>query len=176
MYKRQDRQQGILLRLVEAMDLIDEKHRRSTMVVQFGLGLVDGLPDVLHPGKHGRDGDESAVGRACRQAPQSGLAHTWRSPEDERVQPAGLEGEAQWFSRTQQMPLPHEFIERSGAQEFCQRRSGLCREQISQDRLMGSLHRMAQRSHAKPNPPANNDYTRSYYTVYALQGLSLIHI
>lgn len=62
-------QQGILLRLVEAMDLIDEKHRRSTMVVQFGLGLVDGLPDVLHPGQHGRDGDESAVGRTGGQAP-----------------------------------------------------------------------------------------------------------
>ena len=62
-------QQGILLRLVEAMDLIDEKHRRSTMVVQFSLGLVNGLPDILHPGQHGRDGDESAVGRTGGQAP-----------------------------------------------------------------------------------------------------------
>lgn len=76
-------QQGILLRLVEAMDLIDKKHRRSTMVVQFCLCLVDGLPDVLHPGKHGRDGDEPAVGRTGGQAPQGGLAHTRRPPEDE---------------------------------------------------------------------------------------------
>lgn len=121
-------QQGILLRLVEAMDLIDEKHRQSTMVVQFSLGLVDGLPDVLHPGQHGRDGDESAVGRTGGQAPQGGLAHAWRPPEDERVQLARLERETQRLAGAEQVPLPDEFIQRLGPQEFGQGRLGLCRE------------------------------------------------
>lgn len=111
-------QQGILLRLVEAMDLIDEKHRRSTMVVQFSLGLVDGLPDVLHPGKHGRDGNEPAVGCTGGQTPQGGLAHAWWSPKDERMQLARLECEAQRLAGAQQVPLPDEFVQRPGTQEF----------------------------------------------------------
>ena len=53
------RQEGVLLRLVEAVHLVDEDDRRPPAARQ--LGALDRLADVLDAAEHRRDGEELGV-------------------------------------------------------------------------------------------------------------------
>jgi hypothetical protein len=114
------RQEGILLRLVEAVHLVDEEHRAAARTAQC-LRLLDGFADVLHARQHGRQHDEVGPRGTGQQPRQRGLAHARRAPQDDRRQPAGLEGHAQRPPGRQQVALAHHLVQRARAQAFGQR-------------------------------------------------------
>ena len=62
-------EQGVLLRLVEAMDLVDEEDRPSVAALAFP-GLVDGRPNLAHAGEDRGERDElrSMLRSAIRRA------------------------------------------------------------------------------------------------------------
>jgi hypothetical protein len=55
-------QQGVLMGLVEAVDLVDEEDRAASPAADYGR-LVDRRPHVLNPGEDGRERKESRPGR-----------------------------------------------------------------------------------------------------------------
>ena len=99
-----ERQQRVLLRLVEAVDLVDEQDGVFA-ARQVVLGLLDRGADILHPRQHGRQGDEFAAKGVGRQARERGLAHAGRAPQDHRVRLAGLEHQLQGLAFAQQVAL-----------------------------------------------------------------------
>ncbi len=75
------RQEGVLLRLVEAVHLVDENERRLGMQpVARGLGALHRVADILDAAQHRADGDELGVERLRHQARQRRLAHARRAP------------------------------------------------------------------------------------------------
>jgi hypothetical protein len=117
------RQEGVLLRLVEAVDLIDEEHRGAPGAAQR-LRLLDRLADLLDPRQHCRQHDEVRAGGAGQQPRQRGLAHAGRAPQDHRRQPAGVEGHAQGPARRQQVALADDFVDVLRTQPLGQRHGG----------------------------------------------------
>jgi hypothetical protein len=61
-----DGQQRVLLGLGEAVHLVDEQHGLRAGLAQRPLGLLDDLPDVLHPGGDGGELAEAAAGWSGR--------------------------------------------------------------------------------------------------------------
>ena len=59
-------QEGVLLALVEAVDLVHEEDGALAAARAVGLGLGHDLADLLDAGQHGREGHEA---RARRPAP-----------------------------------------------------------------------------------------------------------
>ena len=133
-------QQSILLRLVEAVDLVDEQDR-VLAARQVLLGLFDRGADVLHARQHGGQGDEFAAEGIGRQARQRGLAHARRAPQDHRMGLAGLEHQVQRLAGAQQMALADDFVDGARAQGFGQWRGRLVFEQV----IHGSLRRRVDR-------------------------------
>ena len=78
------RQKRVLLRLVEAVDFIDEQNRRASLL-QSDFGFVDCLAYVLHAGEH--SGNRQKLGiETLRQNPRQGrLAHARRPPQQHRM-------------------------------------------------------------------------------------------
>ena len=79
------RQKGILLRLVEAMDFVDEENRLPAVLRTRHLGARDCLADVFDAGENGREGHEFGVESVGHQARQGRLADAGRPPEDQRM-------------------------------------------------------------------------------------------
>ena len=71
-------QQGILLRLGEAVNLIDKKNGTAVVRIQARLGLVDHAAQVLHGACHGADLDKLALGMVGDNVGQRRLARTGR--------------------------------------------------------------------------------------------------
>ena len=115
------RQQGILLGLVEAMDLIDEEDAgRAT--------AVDPLPRPCHGGAHlldaARRGREDVEGRVhgLRQQPcQRRLARSRRTPEHHRDEAPALDHAAQGAALADERLLAHELGQAGGAHPGRQR-------------------------------------------------------
>jgi hypothetical protein len=84
------REQCVLLRLGEPVDLVEEQDRSLTPLAQTLAGPLDGLADVLDPGVDGRQLLEGAVGAARNGECQRGLAGAGRTPQQRRGQPVGL--------------------------------------------------------------------------------------
>jgi len=90
------RQKRVLLRLVEAVHLIDENDgalRREA--VPRLLGQLDRLANVLHAAQHRADGDELRVERLRHEPRDRRLARARRPPEDARMRLPGFERQAQ---------------------------------------------------------------------------------
>ncbi len=115
------RQEGILLRLVETVHLIDEEHRRTAIVLSYLAGAVYGCPDILDAGQDGRHGDELGAAARGDHAGQGGLAGAGRAPEDHRVQTVMLDRLAQRAAGTEDVLLTGEFIEIARAHAIGQR-------------------------------------------------------
>ncbi len=82
-------EEGVLLRLVEAVDLVDEEDGARAVQAQPLIGFPDDRADLLHPGEDGGEAHEvgaGALGRSARRAWSSrcpGGPHRiieWRSP------------------------------------------------------------------------------------------------
>ena len=116
------RQESILLALVEAMNLVDEKHGTAPALRACVARLVDRSTDVLDAAKHRRHRFEGITRTAGQQTRQRRLAGTGRSPEDHRMQATALDRPAQRLALTQQVLLaditvepgrPHTISQRS---------------------------------------------------------------
>ncbi len=80
------RQERVLLRLVEAMDLVDEEHRAAAGRAAPRTGRRDDVLDLADAGGHRAERDELGVGR-CRQEPRERrLACARRAPENQRME------------------------------------------------------------------------------------------
>ena len=122
-------QKGILLRFVEAVNLVDEDDgARAVLAGAFGVG--HDLLDFLDPGEHGGELDELRLGHAGDDLRQRGLAGARRSPEDERTGVVALDLRAQGLAGTDQLFLPGKFFERARTHAVRQRPravGGACR-------------------------------------------------
>ena len=80
-------EEAVLLRAVEAVDLVDEQQRALAGLAP-ALGAVEGLAQVLHAREDGRELLEGEVGLVRQQARHRGLAGARRPPQDHALQPA----------------------------------------------------------------------------------------
>ena len=78
------RQQRVLLRLREAVDLVEEEDRRLAVEVALGQRLLHDLAHVAHAGGDRRELDEPPARRAGDRLRERRLARAGRSPQDDR--------------------------------------------------------------------------------------------
>ena len=102
------RQEGVLLRLVEAMHFVDEQHGGA-----FGkrLGFGNRFAHVAHAGEHGGKAAQVRSGGVRQQARQGRLAGARRPPEDHRMDLAERGQLAQRAIRAEQVFLADVFRE-----------------------------------------------------------------
>ena len=112
------RQESVLLRLVEPMNLVDEQHGSA---VGKRLGLGDRLPDLAYAGQHGGKASPLGTGGVREQPRQRGLAGARRTPQDHRVDNPVLGKLAQGPSLVEQMILPDEVAQRTRTHTIRQR-------------------------------------------------------
>ena len=89
------------------------------------LGIGGDLPDVLHPGKHGREGDEVRAGHPRHQRGERGLAGAGRPPEDHRVKRPVLERPAEDLAGADQVRLADDLVERGRPHPVGERRGAV---------------------------------------------------
>ena len=107
-------QEGVLLGLVEAVDLVEEQDRAGALLAQAGPGPGHDLTDVLHPGRHRRQGLERLGRHPGDEAGKGGLARPRRAPEDHRRQPVGLDQLAQRAVGAEEVLLADHVVEGAG--------------------------------------------------------------
>ena len=113
-----------MLRLVEAMDLVDEQDGRARAALAFA-GFFDGGPDIFHAGEDGGDRDEFGVLMCGDQAREGGLAGAGRTPEDERRELAlAANGRSQQRFLADHCRLADEFVEAAGRMRSARGASG----------------------------------------------------
>ncbi len=122
-----ERQERILLRLVEAVHFVDEQDGMAAMLLQHQLRLRNRLADVLDAGQHRGQRHELGIERRGHQPRQCGLAHPRRPPQDHRMQLARFECQPQRPAWSQQVGLADHFVDVPGAQALSQRRGWLGR-------------------------------------------------
>src|SRR5579859_7226451 len=106
------RQKRILLRAVEAVDLVDKQDRARA--VSAGLLRVrHHLLDFLDPGKHGGELDELSLGDMGDDLRQRGLARSRRPPEDDGAGVVALYLQPQRLARADDMLLPDKLVQRA---------------------------------------------------------------
>ncbi len=133
----QVRQKGVLLRLVESVNLVEEEQRRlRARGTRRARGLHRGT-DILDPGHHGRELDELRVGAPGDEPRQRRLAGAGRSPEDQGVQLPGLDGAAQRLARTEHVLLADDFLQRSRPHPIGERPRRIGRARIGRAHLAG---------------------------------------
>ena len=115
------RQEGVLLRLVEAVRLVDEEHRRASPGRAHPAGALDGGADVLHAREHRRKAQELRVAVARHDARERGLAGAGRAPQHHGVQVAGLQRAPQRRPRPEQVLLAHHLVQAARAHAVGQR-------------------------------------------------------
>src|SRR3546814_14884967 len=109
--------ESILLRLVETVNLIDEKYGAPALPLCDLCGH-DGFAYVFDAAQHSRHGQELCIEAIGRQARQGRLAHARRPPADHEMRPSELKGNPQRLARAQPMGLPDHLAQRSCAHTF----------------------------------------------------------
>ena len=104
-------QEGVLLRLVEAVNLVDEQDRPPPELSPRLLGLGHHRLDLLDARQHGAEGDEVRAGDLRDEAGERRLAGARGAPEDDRLQQVALDRHAQRPARREQVLLPDQFVE-----------------------------------------------------------------
>ncbi len=105
-------QEGVLLGLVEAVDLVDEKNRAPAVVLGPILGLGHRFADVFDAGKDGVQRGKVGAGCVGNDPGQGRLAGSRRSVEDEAAQLVGLNRPAQEAARPDDVVLADILIQR----------------------------------------------------------------
>ena len=82
-------EQGVLLVLVEPVDLVHKYERPASLVLETPTGTVQRGPEILYA-RHGAQRHELFFDRVRQHAGQSRLPCAGRSPEDDRADPAPL--------------------------------------------------------------------------------------
>jgi hypothetical protein len=114
------RQEGVLLRLVETVDLVDEQQR--PLPVPFAdLRRFEHLAQILHARKNRRQLLEMQLRVRRQNARQRGLTATRRTPEDHRGQAPAVGHLADRRPGSDQVVLADDLVERLRAQTVRQR-------------------------------------------------------
>src|SRR5262249_40910486 len=85
-----DRQERVLLRAVEAMDLIDEK-KRALPGFATRAGGIEHLLEIADAGENRRDLLEMQIRRLRQEPRDPRLASAGRSPKNQLAERAGIE-------------------------------------------------------------------------------------
>jgi hypothetical protein len=115
------RQEGVLLCLVEAVDLVDEHDRAPAGAAPPVLGRGHHLFDLLDAGEHGAERHEARLRELGDHPGQRRLAGAGRTPEDDRLQHVALDGEAQRRAGRQDVFLADDVVERAGTHALGER-------------------------------------------------------
>ena len=115
------REERVLLRLVEAVNLVDEDDGSPLQLPARVLGGGHHLLDFLDAGHDGAERHEARLRRLRNQARERGLAGARRSPQDDRLQPIALDGLAQRPARREHILLADELVERRRAHPLGER-------------------------------------------------------
>ena len=110
------RQQGVLLRLREPVDLVEEQDRSLSTLAEPVAGALDRRPDVLDAGVHRRQLLEGPGRAAGDRQRQRGLAGAGRAPEQHRRQAVGLDERAQRPAGSDEVLLADDVVERAWPQ------------------------------------------------------------
>ncbi|GAA3501911.1 hypothetical protein GCM10019016_090190 [Streptomyces prasinosporus] len=109
-------EQGVLLGLAEAVDLVEEEDGLLAVPAGGAAGAVDDPADLLDARGDRRQLDEALVGGLGDDVGQGRLAGAGRPPQDHRGGPRGARGalsdqSAQGGARLQQVLLAHHLVE-----------------------------------------------------------------
>ena len=115
------RQQHVLLRLVEAVQLVDKEDGALPVQAHSRARLRNLLADLAHVALHAVQGDEVGACLARDHVGQRRLAHAGRAVKDEGGEAIRLDGAAQQLTGREQVQLPGDFIERLRAHASRQR-------------------------------------------------------
>ena len=115
------RQQGVLLGLVEAVDLVEEQDRADVAFAKSGQGGRHHLSDVLDAGVHGREFHELLGGDPGDQPGQRGLAGARWPPEHHRREPVLLDEPPQWLFGPDEVLLADDVVESDRTQAVGER-------------------------------------------------------
>ena len=108
--------QRVLLRLIEAVNLVDKQKGGARIEEVFALRLLDNLPHVLDARRNGRERVERSIESRSHDVCKRGLAHTRRSPEYERRHAARCYELAKDATLAHKVRLTDIVVETSGAQ------------------------------------------------------------
>jgi len=100
-------QENILLRLVEAVDLVDEQARPLAVVFEPAAGRLEHVADVLHAGGRCGQFHEPPPRLGGDDLRERRLANAGRPVEDHRREPVGLDEPAEQPPRADDLFLPH---------------------------------------------------------------------
>jgi hypothetical protein len=108
-------QQGILLSLVEAMDLIDKQKSTFAMSETLQAGFFNDGANLLHSSEDGTERDKVRVGLGGDDLSQGSFPSARRRPQNYRGQAILFDRPPQEFSLPQQVRLSNELLEREGS-------------------------------------------------------------
>jgi hypothetical protein len=111
----------VLLRFVEAMNLVDEQQRALVLHIAALGCLGDDLAQILDSGQHRRHLPELGAHATGEQPRQRGLPRAGRAPEDHRRQLGARERTFEQLAGSKQVTLPDEFLECARAHTLGQR-------------------------------------------------------
>ena len=120
-------EQGILLRLVEPVDLVDEE-QCAPPVPSLDGGSPDGLADIGHRSLDAAQLDEAALGAGGNEAGQACLPRPGRAIEDDRGEAVGLNGATKELSLAEDMGLTGVLLQRP--RTHARRKRGVGRQRI----------------------------------------------
>ncbi len=112
--------EGVLLRLVEAMDLVDEEDGARAVVRGF-FRVDHDLLDLLDAGEDGGELDEGGVRGLGDDLGEGGFADAGRSPEDHGGGVVRFDLHAQRLAGPDEVLLADVFVERAGPHALGQR-------------------------------------------------------
>ena len=117
------RQERVLLRLVEAVDLVHEDDGAPAGALPPVLRRGHHLLDLLDAGEHRAEGHEARLRQLRDHARQGGLARPRRPPQDDRLEHVPFDRETQRRARREDVLLADDVVERARAHPLGQRRS-----------------------------------------------------
>ena len=119
------RQDHVLLRLVEAVDLVDEEDGPLPLPFPADAGVRDELAQLGDAGRDCGEGREVGVAALGDEARQRRLAAARRSPEDQRGDVVGVDRTPQRALRSDEVLLPDELVEGARTHARCERGAGI---------------------------------------------------
>ena len=107
-------EKGVLLALVEAMNLVDEQDRALALAAPALFGRLQHLADVLDARQHRAHGFEMGPGQAADDVSERRLAGARRAPEDEGPELILLDRTSQGRARAEGFVLAEDLVEGAG--------------------------------------------------------------
>ncbi len=117
-------EEGVLLRLVEAVDLVDEDDGAAALAPPALLGGAQHLAHLLHPGEDRAHRLEVRLGEAADHEGQGRLARAGRAPEDERAELVLLDRPPEGPAGAEHLLLPEDLVEGARPDPVGERRVG----------------------------------------------------